>query len=579
MVTTIDTVALNSSGSTLAEPDVTRLTTKSLEGTGVFDVLMATAKLHLTEEYNAGRITGQEYTTVYLGALTSVLQQSVAFLLNHQQEEKIIAEIALVRQKTVTELAQTDDTVPEGLGFNGTTAIEGIIKSQKDINALQASLVASQIEKEDAQIDLIIQQTVTELTQTDDSIPSGFGLNGTTAVEGLIKSKKDLEAQQIANSIKQGTLTDKQIEIADTQQALTGQQIITELAQTDNTISVAASAYGLNGSYDIEGLVALQKDKTASEIDRTAAEVLLTTQKTVTELAQTDDTASAAGVIGAQKAKWEADAAHMEKQADQIDAEILLINQKVETESAQTDDLFCVGGLLKEQKAKIAAEKSLVSQQLETEKAQTVDASCAAGLVKVQKDKIVAEVNRTDAEIELIGQKLDTEKAQTSDAYCTQGLMREQKDKTAAEVVRIDAEIELIGQKLDTEKAQTVDAYCAAGLMKEQKDKTAAEVVLLAQKANSELAQTGTTMQTGAPYLNASSTLDGVLKKQMTLYENQANGFLRDAEQKVAKIMVDFMAVALNSDQSIAYAPSTTNKLNGASLGEVITILKDGITP
>jgi hypothetical protein len=102
---------------TLSTP-IGTLTTVDLDGSGVFDQLMKATKLHLQEEYNAQRITGNEYTTVYLGALTAVLQTATQFLLNEQQVNKINADIGLVRQQTVTELANTDDNIPEGLGFN-----------------------------------------------------------------------------------------------------------------------------------------------------------------------------------------------------------------------------------------------------------------------------------------------------------------------------------------------------------------------------------------------------------------------------------------------------------------------------
>jgi len=94
------------------------LTTASIEGSGVFDVLMKAVKLHLQEEYNEGRITGQDYSNVYLGSMTAALQTATQFLLNEQQVHQINAQIGLIRQQTVTELANTDDSIPNGLGFN-----------------------------------------------------------------------------------------------------------------------------------------------------------------------------------------------------------------------------------------------------------------------------------------------------------------------------------------------------------------------------------------------------------------------------------------------------------------------------
>lgn len=112
-----DAAGVGQDANTLRTP-LSSLTTESLDGTGAFDALMRSTKLHLLEEYNAQRITGNEYATVYLGALSVVLQTSIQFLLNEQQAHQIAAEIGLIRQKTVTELANTDDNIPIGLGFN-----------------------------------------------------------------------------------------------------------------------------------------------------------------------------------------------------------------------------------------------------------------------------------------------------------------------------------------------------------------------------------------------------------------------------------------------------------------------------
>jgi len=73
--------------------------------------------------------------------MSAVLQQSVAFLAPyltlHKQIEKLNGEIALLRQKTVTELAQTSGTIPLGLGFNNTTVVGGVVKKQSDLYTAQ----------------------------------------------------------------------------------------------------------------------------------------------------------------------------------------------------------------------------------------------------------------------------------------------------------------------------------------------------------------------------------------------------------------------------------------------------------
>jgi hypothetical protein len=145
-------------------PRIEQLTRLSLTGAGVFDVLMQTVKLHLLEEYDAGRITGEEYATVYVNALGNVLQQSVAYLAQLPNEAKVLAEIGLLRQQTVTELMQTDDVIPDKLGFNSGTSLTGLLKAKKDIDAAQADLLDQQEAKLLADTNLTNQKIVTVLS-------------------------------------------------------------------------------------------------------------------------------------------------------------------------------------------------------------------------------------------------------------------------------------------------------------------------------------------------------------------------------------------------------------------------------
>ena len=86
---------------------------------GNFDELMKTVTLHLEEQFNAGRITGTDYATVYLGALQSVLAQAVTFTLNMNKANK---ETDLLTQKEITEFAQTGKTssvLPDASSVSG----------------------------------------------------------------------------------------------------------------------------------------------------------------------------------------------------------------------------------------------------------------------------------------------------------------------------------------------------------------------------------------------------------------------------------------------------------------------------
>lgn len=107
---------------------IDELTTGNVEGTGTFDVMMRAVNAQIKEQYDSSRITGSDYATVYLGAMTAVLQQASSFLLQSEQSSKQVElleaqvrktekEIALLQQKIVTEEAETigDENTVGGL--------------------------------------------------------------------------------------------------------------------------------------------------------------------------------------------------------------------------------------------------------------------------------------------------------------------------------------------------------------------------------------------------------------------------------------------------------------------------------
>lgn len=435
MTTPIDTIVLDASAA-LKQPDVSRLTTASVDGTGVFDVLMKAVKQHLLEEYNADRVTGDEYTKLYLGTMTAVMQTSVQYILNAQQEEKIQAEIALVRQKTVTELAQTDDDIPVGLGFNGDTNVEGLIALEKEKLQQNQLLVDAQVSQTNAQVAL------------------------TTAQVSHIEAQTSQISSQVALTNSQVSLTDAQVT-----------QVAADIAQTNAKVNL-----------------------TNAQVSQTNAQVGLTNA-----------------------------------QVTQIDAQISQIDSQIALTTAQI--------------AQARTSEALLGQQIVTELARTCDdftqaavaghgfnaSNLLQGLLKLE--KAVAE------------QKLVTELANTSDTKpASLGLM--------------------------------TGTTAITGLVDVQKKKAEAENTLLAQKTNTELAQTSGTVCVGAPYLNTSTTVAGVIAKQTDLYAAQTLGFSRDAEQKVLKMLMDAWAISATQQDGTA---SVKNGLDDPSLLAVMNKVRQGI--
>jgi hypothetical protein len=83
------------------------VTNNVVTGSGVFDDLMEAVTTHLEAQFQLGRITGGDFATVYLGAMQSALQQSVAYSIG---AEKTNAEVPLINQKKISEYGQTLQT-------------------------------------------------------------------------------------------------------------------------------------------------------------------------------------------------------------------------------------------------------------------------------------------------------------------------------------------------------------------------------------------------------------------------------------------------------------------------------------
>src|SRR5215207_9220823 len=70
-----------------------QLTDTKVGGNGVFDKLMTALTAHLDKEYQGQRLKGQDYAQVYLGSITAILSNSVAFLL---QKDEAAGKAALI---------------------------------------------------------------------------------------------------------------------------------------------------------------------------------------------------------------------------------------------------------------------------------------------------------------------------------------------------------------------------------------------------------------------------------------------------------------------------------------------------
>lgn len=142
------------------------LTDASIEGNGVFDVLMKATKAHLESEFQKNRIKGTEYAEVYLGALTQVMQTALQFVLTQQ---KVDLEAQLLQkqiQKADAEILQVQKQTAllEQQRLNAITENTVLVAQECKLRA-EYDLTMANITRTNEEVALLTQKTATERAQ------------------------------------------------------------------------------------------------------------------------------------------------------------------------------------------------------------------------------------------------------------------------------------------------------------------------------------------------------------------------------------------------------------------------------
>lgn len=136
-------------------------TEATVDGNGVFDVLMRATKSHLEQEYTKGRIKGNEYATVYLGALEHVMQTALGFFIEGGKA-RLEAEIARVRleiAKVELEIAKLNALkVPAEIALLEAQA--GLVTQQTANAVIEGTVLHAQKCKLDAEFDVLMRQVL-----------------------------------------------------------------------------------------------------------------------------------------------------------------------------------------------------------------------------------------------------------------------------------------------------------------------------------------------------------------------------------------------------------------------------------
>lgn len=167
-------------------------TTKVVDGTGSFDVLMASIDAHLDGQFRKGRITGKEYADTYIQLTTAAMSSSLQFLLGKDQAywQGIQAQLQARRAEI--------EAVTAAVAFENTKVTYFTTLAQLSGVEAQYALTKMQIANADAQYcnlleqkKLVKEQTEAARSQTQEVRSDGLpvtGING--AQTALYKQQK-----------------------------------------------------------------------------------------------------------------------------------------------------------------------------------------------------------------------------------------------------------------------------------------------------------------------------------------------------------------------------------------------------
>lgn len=187
---------------------------------GVFDKLSAVVRKQLEEEFSAGRLTGTEYSKVYVTTIEATLNQSINFLLQKDisanQAALLIAQEAAVRKDMLLTEAQIAKLNREVL----------MMDKQEDLLDAQIALANAQVTKAQIEGDVLLKEK-------DKLIQEILLVTAKVAESG--KQLEILTAQAL-NIPKEGALLDKQIIKIQAEADFTLQRLKSEIAQISGTV-------------------------------------------------------------------------------------------------------------------------------------------------------------------------------------------------------------------------------------------------------------------------------------------------------------------------------------------------------
>lgn len=506
------------------------LTTREPCGDGVFDALMEAYSKHIAIEYEKGRITGSEYARAYVELTSAAMSQSVQFLLSKDQAywqallvqaQGKAAQIAAIQ--ALVELAKLKaEYSMSTVMVEKTKADYALVKMQLSLEDVKYDLTKTQdaiaeydlqnlkpVELQTLQENMLMSQAQRQMMETDRDIK----------IYQLSTLMPDEHSKNLAELSMLGKQEDKiDAEIAainfDVQQMLPAQ--MARIGAETDQIAVITDKH----SYELATLMPDQHSLTLQQIAKSTKEVeILTFEMEEVKPVELAHLQAQTSLVEAQanKAAYELSTLLPDehnlnlKKIDLADNEILKINKDIEVLD------FTITEMMPAQLTKMTAETAQIDMQ--------------TNKISADRDNVV---------------------------YSTNFLMPSQRDSYIADtaVKNYQATAVLPAQVENTESDTLIKEYTRLQILPVQRSFTQ-------EQTEAKRAETLNTRTDGL-------TVAGTVGKQKELYTQQIESYKRDAETKVARMMIDTWITQKGIDEGLV-APT---QLQNASIDGVISTLK-----
>lgn len=538
--------------------DIKELTTKAIDGTGVFDELMASTSLHIQQEYAAGRIRGPEYSQVYLGGLQATLSTAVEYLIRsktlgieiaNQEKQGLLTEAQIELIKAQANQITTEVSVK-------LPAEVANIQSSTDLSTANKAQIIQQTSNLKTEDKLTIARTeqvgaeIINLGKQGEVMDQQI-LESTFRVEKMLPKELEQITAQITQLENQGKLTAAQ----------------TSQVNAETTTRLPAEVESIKAS---TMLTDVNKDKVREELTLIPLQGNLLTAQHGQVGAQTTLTLKQVDQLTAELAKVPVEVELLQKQVTNATTQNLLLTSQVSGSDLQNSKVPKEIAILENQALQAAAQTALTTAQKDQLAYDLLNKSPieVSNLTK-QGDHIAKQSLMTDAQTKQVVEQTkryphDIEMIQAQIAnMAKQNLLAEKDIELKMGQLTLQEKQLLLSEAELEVKRQEIQVQLAA--IESQK----AQADLYRQKVDTEKAQTqGNIAKPGS-----------VLGANVAVLMAQAEGYKSDKLQKATNMLISTWNVRRNSDD--ATEANVTNQLHDANLGVAVNgmLVDAGLTP